>query len=171
MVKILLTGRPGVGKTTVIRKVVAAGLPLGGGFLTEEIRQERQRIGFRVEDLRTGEEGILAHVDRKGRPRVGRYGVDIASFERIGVAALREALRREGCIIIDEIGKMELFSEAFREVVTEVFDSDRPVLGTIPLHRRPFLDRLRGRDDMTLIEITPSNRSALPERLIEMLSK
>ena len=172
MMKILLTGRPGVGKTTIVKKVVAAhGLPLAGGFLTEEIRQRGQRVGFGVKDIYTWGEGILAHADRKGPPRVGRYGVDIASFERIGVTALREGLLRDGCIIIDEIGKMELFSDAFREAVTEVFDSAHPVLASIPLHSRPFLDRLRERPDVTLIEITPSNRSALPERLAGMLTQ
>ena len=88
---ILVEGRPGGGKTTLIRKVVALGIPLAGGFLTEEIRQSGRRVGFRVEDIHSGGGGILAHVDRKGRPRVGKYGVDVASFDRIGVNALREA--------------------------------------------------------------------------------
>lgn len=169
--KILVQGRPGVGKTTLIRKVVAAGIPLAGGFLTEEIRQSGRRVGFRVEDIHSGEEGVLSHVNRKGRPRVGKYGVDVASFDRIGVGALREAMRRPGCIIVDEIGKMELFSEAFREVVTAVMDSENPVLGTIPIYRHPFLDGLRERDDITVIEVTHSNRDTLPPRLVELLER
>lgn len=167
--KILIQGRPGVGKTTLIRKVAAAGMPLAGGFFTEEILDDGRRVGFRVEDIHSGREGVLSHVSRKGRPRVGKYGVDVASFDRIGVAALREAMRREGCIIVDEIGKMEIFSEAFREAVTAVMDSGNPVLGTIPIYRHPFIDGLREREDITVIEVTHSNRDTLPARLAELL--
>jgi nucleoside-triphosphatase len=167
--KILITGRPGVGKTTVIRRVVAGGVRLAGGFVTEEIRRGGRRLGFRVEDLHSGADGILAHVDRKGRPRVGKYGVDVASFDRVGVQALREAMGRQGCVIIDEIGKMELCSQAFAEAAAAAMDADHPVLGTIPIHRHPFLDELRQRKDVTLVEVTFTNRDALPARLAAML--
>jgi nucleoside-triphosphatase len=167
--KILLTGRPGVGKTTVIRKVVAGGVPAAGGFLTEEIREGGRRMGFRVRDIHSGREAVLSHVDRGGRPRVGKYGVDVAAFNRVGVAALREAVGRPGCVIIDEIGKMELCSGAFREAVTAAMDADQAVLGTIAIHRRPFLDALRARADVTVMEVTPANRDELPARLIELL--
>lgn len=167
--KILIQGRPGVGKTTLIRKVVATGIPLAGGFFTEELLAGGRRVGFQVADIHSGREGVLSHVNRKGRPRVGKYGVDVASFDRIGVTALREAMHRPGCIIVDEIGKMELFSEAFREAVTAVMDSDNPVLGTIPICRHPFIDGLRQAHDVTVIEVTHSNRDTLPVRLVELL--
>lgn len=169
MVKILLTGRPGVGKTTVIRKAVASGLSIAGGFFTEEIRQGGQRLGFRVKDLHTGEEGLLAHVDHRNGPRVGKYTVDVASFARIGVEALRQAATRQGCIIMDEIGKMELSSKAFAEVAAELMESDHAILATIPAIRHPLLDRLRARPDATVIEVTLSNRDSLPGRIVELL--
>ena len=150
MAKILITGRPGVGKTTVIRKVVQGGLRLAGGFMTEEMRQEGERVGFRVQDLYSGQEGVLARAGRGGGPRVGRYVVDVASFEGVGVRALRDAMARAGLVVIDEIGRMELCSGAFREAVSEVMRSDRDVLATVPAHRDPFLD-------------------ALPARILEML--
>jgi nucleoside-triphosphatase len=100
---------------------------------------------------------------------VGRYGVDVASFERIGVAALREALGREGCIFIDEMGKMELCSAAFREAVQEVMDSGRTVVATIPLFRHPLLDRLREAPGATVFEVTPSNRNELPGRILALI--
>ena len=102
MAKILITGRPGIGKTTVIQKVLERMKPMAGGFFTEEIRKRGNRLGFRVRDIHTGKEGILAHVEHRGGPRVGKYGVDIDSFEEIGVAALVEAMGREGCVVIDE---------------------------------------------------------------------
>jgi len=167
--KILITGRPGVGKTTVIRKVIAAGIPLAGGFTTEEIRDGDRRVGFRVRDIHSGQEGILSHVDRKGTPRVGKYGVDVASFDRIGVNALRESLARRGCVIIDEIGKMELCSRALPDAVAAAMDCELPVLATIPIHQHPFLAGLRERKDVTVVEVTASSRDALPARLVELL--
>jgi nucleoside-triphosphatase len=167
--KILIAGRPGIGKTTIVRKLLACAKPIAGGFLTEEIRQGGRRVGFRVKDIHYGTEGVLAHVDYNRPPRVGKYGVDVACFERIGVGALRDALHRAGAIVIDEIGKMELFSELFQAVVTEVVDSDHPVLATIPIYRHPYLASLRQRNDIRIIEVTASSRDDLPDHLIAML--
>ena len=167
--KILVTGRPGSGKTTALRNAAACLGSIAGGFSTEEIRVQGRRVGFRVTDLHTREEGVLAHVDYKGAPRVGKYGVDVAAFDRIAVTALRKALRRDGCIVVDEVGKMELCSRAFREVVTVVLDSDHPVLGTVAISAHPFLSALRRRKDITLVELTATNRDELPQRLLELL--
>ncbi len=176
--KILLTGRPGVGKTTVVRRALAAGIPLAGGFTTEEIRRAGRRVGFKVTDVHSGTEGALARADRTDRPRVGRYGVDVAAFDAVGVGALRAALGRPGCIVIDEIGKMELCCGSFEPAVREVLESDHPVLATIPVARpgapnatarvgggQTFLDALRRRPDVSLIEVTRANRDELPALL------
>ena len=167
--RILLSGRPGAGKTTVIREVVAAGIEPAGGFLTEEIRESGRRVGFAVRDIHSGREGVLASAGRKGPSRVGKYGVDVASFERVGVGALREAMDRPGCIIIDEMGKMELCSAAFRDAVAAAFDSHHPILATVPIYRLAFVESLRARSDVEIIQVTPSNRDALPARLIRLL--
>ena len=90
---LLVTGAPGVGKTTLIRTVVAALPRRFGGFVTEEIREEGRRVGFRVRSL-DGAEAVLAHVRGVRGPRVGRFQVDVAGFERIGVTALEAAMLR-----------------------------------------------------------------------------
>ena len=167
--KILITGRPGIGKTTVVKKLAACSSPIAGGFLTEEIRRQGRRVAFGVRDLHSGKQGVLAHVDRTDGPRVGKYVVDVASFDRVATAALRGAARRPGCVVIDEIGRMELNSKAFREMLEAILDSGRPLVATIPVHRHPLLDRLRNRSDVTLIEVTASNRDELPQRLAKLL--
>src|SRR4030042_397641 len=110
----LLTGSPGAGKTTIIREVVARFKNKAGGFYTQEIRVGGIRQGFKITAL-NGREAVLSHVDISSPHRVSKYGVDISNLDNIGVAALYQSLKESDLIIIDEIGKMELFSPRFRE--------------------------------------------------------
>ena len=121
--KLLLTGPPGIGKTTVIRTVLSGIKIKAGGFYTQEMRRGGRRVGFAMKTL-DGEEGVLAHIDKRGEYRVGRYGVDIPLFEAIALPALERALREKEFIVIDEIGKMELFSQRFQEMVMRILDQD-----------------------------------------------
>lgn len=166
----LLTGRPGVGKTTVIRAVVAR---LGGsaaGFYTEEIREHGRRTGFRLVSL-DGATGLLASVNISTPYRVGKYGVHLDDLEEVGVAALRRALEEPtvSVVVVDEIGKMELFSAAFREAVLAGLDSSKPVLGTVMAGPHPWVDAIKARSSVALVEVTPANRQALPEQILGWL--
>ncbi|MGD9001751.1 MAG: nucleoside-triphosphatase, partial [Anaerolineae bacterium] len=129
---LLLTGRPGVGKTTVIKKVAEALEGQAGGFYTEEVRgPEGRRRGFQLVTL-DGNEAVMAHVDLRGegRPRVSRYGVDVEAIHQVGVTALRRAMAANHVVIVDEIGKMELFCEPFKEAVIAALEGRNPVLAT-----------------------------------------
>ncbi len=117
----LLTGRPGTGKTSLIKQVVAQMKGKAGGFYTEEIRSQGVREGFRLVTL-DGEQAILAHVNIHSPYRVSKYGVDVEALERVGVPALQRAAQQCDLVVIDEIGKMELFSPRFREAVSQVID-------------------------------------------------
>lgn len=163
--KILLTGRPGCGKTILIKRVVN-NLPQGaGGFYTEEIRDGGTRAGFKIVTL-DGKEAVFAHVDFKSRSRVGKYGLDLSALERIGVDAVRQAVRARRLVVIDEIGPMEIRSPIFREVVSEALDSEVLVLATIFARPLPFTESIKSRPDVRLIEVHPDNR----ERLVSELS-
>jgi len=168
MRRILLTGRPGVGKSTLVREVAQRADPLAGGILTEEMREGKRRVGFHVIDVSTDERAVLAHADRRDGPKVGQYRVDVPSFERSGVAALDRAAEREGLIVVDEIGKMELFSEGFRSAVERIFASSQPVLATVPLRRPPFVAELERRAS-AVREVTRANRDQLAESLLREL--
>ncbi|MDZ7373820.1 MAG: NTPase [candidate division KSB1 bacterium] len=160
MKNLLLTGRPGVGKTTLIQRFLeVSGVP-AEGFFTAEIREGGQRTGFAIRSLR-GEEGILASVALGGPARVGKYGVDVAEVERVGVAAIRRGLESGALIVIDEIGKMELYSPTFQEAVWQALESACPVLGTITQSDHPFARRVRARDDVQVVTVTPANRERL----------
>ena len=151
----LLTGPPGVGKTSIIRQAVTR--IEAGGFYTDEIRESGERQGFRLVTL-DGKSAMLAHTEFKSPHKVGKYGVDIASLEAVGVAALRRAIQEEPVVVIDEIGKMELFSEAFRQVVLEALESGKKVLGTIMLKSHPWADEIKRRPDVELVWLTKDNR-------------
>jgi nucleoside-triphosphatase len=169
-VRLLLSGRPGVGKTTVarclVRLLVEAGVPVSG-FTTAEIRRDGQRVGFAVESV-AGQGSVLAHVSLPGQPRVGRYGVDLAAFERVALPALKPATNR--VVIIDELGKMELASRPFRDAVSALFDRGASVVATVHVFRHPFTDALRDRPDVEVQEVTRHNRDALPARLAALIS-
>ncbi len=165
---ILLTGRPGVGKTTVIKRVVERLSGDAGGFYTTEIRHAGRRQGFRIVTL-DGQEGVLSHVDIKGRPRVSRYGVNTRDLEEVGVAALRRAAMEADLVVVDEIGKMELFSEAFRRAVADAIEGDKPVLGTVMASPEPWVDALKGRSQVTVLEVTRENRDQMVSLVTELL--
>ena len=168
--RLLLEGRPGIGKTTVARRLLhllqETGKPVGG-FTTGELRTAGRREGFLVEAA-SGAQGLLAHVDLPGPPRVGRYGVDLAAFERVALPALRTP-RTGGVVIVDELGKMELASAAFRDAVMQLLERDVAVVATVHRARHRFTDALRRRPDIRVVRVTEATRDALPEQLIDRL--
>jgi nucleoside-triphosphatase len=168
-VRILLEGRPGSGKTTVARRLADLLSERGsppGGFVTEELRVRGRRVGFTVEAFE-GARVVLAHVDLPGPPRVSRYGVDLGAFEEVALPALSAA--RE-VFVVDELGKMELASEAFRAAVTELFERRVAIVATIHLARHPFTDELKRRRDVERVKVTVRERDSLPQRLADHLS-
>ncbi len=152
----LLTGRPGTGKTSLIKQAVAGMKGKAGGFYTEEIRSQGVRQGFRLVTL-DGGEVILAHVNIHSPYRVGKYGVDIDGLERVGVPALHKAAQHCDLVVIDEIGKMELFSANFREAVSQIIDSGKRILGTVMLNPNPWADAIKRQPQVNLIIVTRDN--------------
>ena len=167
--RILLEGRPGSGKTTLARRLVAGlrerDIPVTG-FTTEELRERGRRVGFAIETV-DGERGTLAHVDFAGPPRVGKYGVDLDALERLAIPALRAPPR--ALVVIDELGKMELASEPFRAAVDELFASPADVVATVHVFRHPFTDALKARADVERLRVTAANRDDLARVMVRKL--
>jgi nucleoside-triphosphatase len=165
-------GRPGAGKTTVARRLATLlrdrDVP-AFGFVTEEIREEGRRVGFRLRTL-AGAEGILAHARFSGPPRVGRYGVDLEGLEELAIPALGER-PAGGVAIVDELGKMELASERFRAAVAELLGDEVPLAATVHAHRHPFTDELKRRPGIEVVALTRANRDRLPELLAGRLRR
>jgi len=170
--KILLTGRPGVGKTCAIRRTLSllSGLQ-AVGFYTRELRGPVGRLGFEAVTLE-GKKRTLAHVEFGGPERVSQYGVDVVGFEGEIVASIGPAAQSSAnLVVIDEIGKMECFSMAFQDAVRQALDGPLPVLGTVAMRGSGFTAQVRSRSDVELIEVTVANRDDIPLQIARRLRK
>jgi nucleoside-triphosphatase len=173
--KIFVTGRPGVGKTTLVFKVSNSLKERGvkvGGIVTLEVRSGGVRAGFKIVDLESGAEAQLASVSSKAGPRVGKYLVHVENLDTFAVGSIDRALERCDLVVIDEIGPMELKSQKFVDAVRRALSSDKPLLATLHYRlRHPLLDYIRGRRDFEVVELTFSNRDELPNTITEKLLK
>jgi len=164
---ILITGLPGTGKTTLIVRLagrLAALRP--AGFFTEEIRERGARLGFAFQSF-DGRKGVLSQVDFPGPHRVGKYGVDVAGFERF-LDAVPFRAPESKLVVIDEIGKMECLSARFREIVAEILGAPEPLVATVALKGTGFIDRVKARSDVRLFVIDRENRDRLLEELVRL---
>lgn len=165
---IFLTGAPSSGKTTIIKKIIEK-LPVSAnGFYTEEERKDGKRTGFVLHTL-DGQKGYLAHQDITSEYAIRRYGVSIKNIETIAVPAI--AVVGNPLIIIDEIGKMECFSQKFIQASKQALDSSALVVGTITLGGTEYIKQVKGRTDIDVFEVTPENRDKLPDIILDSIFK
>jgi nucleoside-triphosphatase len=165
---LLITGRPGIGKTTVIERVIARLPPrTARGFFTREVRERGVRRGFAVHTL-DGRSAVLASVGGREGPSVGRYRVHLDALDDLAVPALAPGPGVR-LLVVDEIGKMECLSHRFCEAVRAALDAAIPVLGTIARQGGGFMGEVRRRRDVTLLEVTMANRDDLPGEIAARL--
>ncbi len=165
---LFLTGEPGCGKTTIIKEVLTKANKSAGGFYTEEIRTKGVRQGFNIFTL-DGKSAILAHIDVRSPYRVSKYGVDIESTDEVAVTALEEAIQSKDVIVIDEIGKMELFSTSFKDAVLHALESEKKVLGTIMLASHPWADKIKKRPEVEIVKVTRFNHNEVVKKVLDWL--
>jgi len=163
--RIFLTGEPGCGKTTAIKKISETLTSHGrkvGGIISREIRERSVRVGFNLEDLSTHETGILAHVSQNDGPTVGKYRVNMADIQRVGVSAIKRAIVDADVILVDELGPMELNSMPFILAVKMALATPKHFVGTI--HKRAshyLIGAIKSNSAYQIHEVTPSNRNEL----------
>lgn len=168
---LLLTGGPGIGKTSIVLKVVEALRAMGyrvGGMMSCEVRSLGSRIGFRVLDVGDGERGWLARTDQVQGPRVGKYRVNINDLESIGVQAIAKAVENSDVVVVDEIGPMEMFSERFEECVKVAVESRKLVISVVHWRLKNRLtDEIKQREDAEVFVVTLDNRATLHQAIVE----
>ena len=170
-IKIGITGLPGSGKTYALLRVIEMLKEeelLIGGMVDEPIEDGRKKTGFTVRNLLTGEQQVFASTDIESKIVVGKIGVDLSKLEEVGVKAIKDAVDQCDIIVIDEVGKME--SEAFVEAVKASLEADKPMILTLhKKSRNPLLQDIRRRDDVRILEVTPTNRNILPYKIVRLM--
>lgn len=173
MTNLLISGLPQSGKTTLIKKILQVNSigKKAGGFYTEEFRQKGARMGFNIVTVPEGRIGLLAEKGLRSPARVGRYGVHIKMLEELGCGAIIQALAMEHIVIVDEIGKMELFSEKFRTTLTDALNSPQKVIATIMERPNAFADQIKKRPDVRLYFLERKNFDDVFKEILYWLDK
>lgn len=167
----LLTGKPRMGKTTMIKKLInEIGADICGGFYTEEITNSNDRIGFRCVSV-NGESVEIANVESPSKTRIGRYGIDIEKFENFAIKVLQDALSSKKIIVIDEIGFMQRLSTSFQKIVQDIVSDNHIVLGTVPLDSHSEIDKIKYLKEVEIINLNEFNRNAISEFLVKDILK
>jgi len=163
---LLITGSPGVGKTTVLLRTADMLKTKGfsvGGMVSREVRSCGTRVGFEVSDLCTGKTGWLAHINQKYGPKVGKYRVNLGDLDSVGVEAVQKANEKCDIVAVDEVGPMELFSEKFRTAVQNAVEGRKPVITTVHWRAEDKLVKMmKTRQDAETFVVTWENRESLP---------
>ncbi|MGC8555695.1 MAG: NTPase [Conexivisphaera sp.] len=170
---VVLTGRPGIGKTTVAvaaaKSLRSAGIAVDG-FYSREVREGVVRRGFELVDFMTGEREVLADVVGQG-PRVGKYRVNVKGIEEFVPRIIERALSGAQVVLCDEIGPMELLSPSFRREVARILDSRAKAI--VVVHRSmsdPLMRSFARHPEGSLVEVTEENRDRLPSEIVRELS-
>jgi nucleoside-triphosphatase len=165
--RLLLTGSPRCGKTTVVQKLLARFPGRATGFYTREAREKGERVGFEIVTL-DGKAAWLSHVAFSGPHRVGKYGVNLENLHRLGLPSL-EWHPGVDLVVVDEIGKMECLSSRFIEAMEKLWAADAPLLLTVAEKGGGYIRQVKEKPGATLIIVTPANRDELPARILGLL--
>jgi nucleoside-triphosphatase len=168
MTRILLTGPPQCGKTTVLMQVVARFEGSAAGFYTREVRQAGRRVGFEIVTL-DGEKAWLSHVDFPGPHRVGKYGVSLENLQRVALPVLTPAPGVD-LIVVDEIGKMECLSPRFVQAMERLWEAPVLLLATVAEKGGGYIQRVKEKPEALLITVTLANRDELPNQILKLLT-
>ncbi len=173
--KVGISGVIGIGKTDTLKRIISMLSEEGvnvGGMITEPILEDNRQMGFQVMNWKTKEKAVFAHLSLDSQIRIKGYGVDLDALNQVGVRAVKDAIRNEDMILVDEIGKMQVESEEFNKIVKIALNVNKPMILTFnKKSRNPLLQDVRRRDDVRMLELTDVNRDLLPYKVVDLFKE
>lgn len=170
MQNLFLTGKINIGKTTVlnsIRKKLNISDDKIGGFLTKAFLDNGKIKGFYIEAINYNlqipkfQERIIGYI-----PDELKWVGVTETFENFGIEILNYCLKSSfELIIMDELGFFESKAYIFQQKIHEIIESEKKVLGIIKPQQTTFMNSIRRRKDVTIVEITRQNRNYIPTKL------
>ena len=175
MIRVLLvTGPPCVGKTTVLTKIVNMLRQRGfnvSGMLSREVRENGVRVGFEIQDLVSERRGRLAHINQQSGPQVGRYHVNLADLDAVGVHAIMDAVENCDIVAIDEVGPIELFSQKFKDAIETALKSAKTIVAVVHWKAKGrLINKMKTREDAEIFTVTSDNRDTLDRIISEKIN-
>jgi nucleoside-triphosphatase THEP1 len=164
--KILLTGPIRIGKSTLTEKFIQKYPKAMKGFVVHRMKDEQGiNWGYKMRTL-AGQETIIAHRTLIQSPIVvgNGHNVDVERFEQAALSELTNT--KEELIVIDEIGRMEAYSDTFMTLLTTIFASDQDLLATIVNDPEPWSLPFKTHPKVIVVEVTQENRDKLLSPLI-----
>jgi len=157
---LLITGKSGIGKSTVLAKVAELLEPrVISGFLSPRNQDGLTAQGWKIVGF-SGVTGIVAHPDIEGHRRMGSLGVDMELFDRC-VGSENGTLSESDLVIIDEIGIFSDWSDIFRNYVIRAMNADVPVVAIVRQKQGEFSDQIKRRTDVEIWTTTEQNSDSM----------
>lgn len=172
---LFITGTIRIGKSTLLKEVIDPIKSLTGGFFVQRLLKGNETYGFRLVDI--AKENYLPNLQiedfkdcydiilLKGKENPINYGV----FKRVGVATLTFTREERKLILMDELGIMETEVPEFTEIVCQTLDKDTPVIGVLKKKSNPFLDKIRARSDVQILDMDVLNRNQIKKQINKFL--
>jgi len=169
--KLLIEGAYDSGKSKLMERLVTklGGKMKLGGYYTRDIMENGERVGVKIVTV-DKLEGVLAHVKSESRVRVGKFGVNLEDIHNVAVASIERAVREGAVVMIDEIGRMELYSARFRDAVEMALNSANPVVATVQVHAAVYAEELKGRTGIRVLHLDLNNRDDVLNLAADIIS-
>jgi len=162
---ILITGPVQVGKTTLLNTVLKTIDTKVHGFYTKPYFEDGLVIGYKMFDYTKSIDPFIIGI--KDTPTSCQPITE--NFETYGVSILSKALESNTVIILDELGILESKAVKFRKKILECLDSENLVIGVIKKKHNTFLNQIRDRKDVIIVDVSLINRDRLIDEIISIL--
>lgn len=153
---LFITGKPGSGKTQLIKELLLAYSDSVGGFYIEEVMENGKRMGFRIKNFSGGNE-IFVYKGMESEVKLNKYGINLKIMEDIGVKSMAEALENKKLIVVDELGTIECMSGYFGETFAKCIASPKNVIATLRYQSKPFTQEVQKFADTKMVLLTKEN--------------